>query len=194
MFDETEFRTKIIALVKTMFPTLPVVKRFQNKTQVADISASKPMMDLIIERVIPVGTDYPCRTDSAGNTVWHGERLVQLSFELFAPNSLSMLISFKDQLETYAYREYMVSNGYMSQRGVSEPKSSTRIHGETQFIESAIYTDRFHYGIEYIDGVGNLQFAIPDTVPNPDEFTVVGSIEHGEISGNVEEKTITISY
>jgi len=187
MFKEKDFRTKIIAIVKSMFPDLVVVSRFQNTTQPVKISDGDEMMDILIEKVIKTGSDWVERVDSVGNRVYHGERLIQLTLELFSSEALDKLNAFVSMLETESYIEFMTNLKIMHQRS-GMPRQSTRLHGGIQYITSAIYTTRFHAGIEYIDGIGNPFSAIPDFVPDPTEFIPVGSIEHGEITGIVEDK------
>ena len=170
-----------------MFPDIAVVARFQNVTQPVKTSIGDEMMDILVEKVRQVGTDFYTSLDSFGNRIYHGERLVQITLELFSPDALDHLNAFVAMLETEAYIEYMTEMKIMHQRS-GDPRNSTRLHGGVQYITSAIYNTRFHAGIEYIDGIGNPYRAIPETEPDPLEFAPVDSIDNGEITGNVENK------
>jgi len=174
MAFESDFRVSLISLINTVLPSVPVVRRNQNVSQVADIASGDPMMDIDVERIIKVGTDYTLPITEDGTLYWCGDRLVQVSLELFSPNALDKMTNFRDILETYSYREKMNALGIMEQRVHSEPRSTTRLHGETQYVESAIYSTRFHATILYIDAVG---------IPSESTIVKVGMIEHGEITG-----------
>jgi hypothetical protein len=171
---EEDFRTRVIALFKSMNPDIPVVNRYQNVTQPSNIRNDEAMADILIERFQKVGTDYML-TNVDGNFQWIGDRLVHVTMEVFAKNALSILTDFRDRLETFSYREMMNGLGIMEQRIHSEPRSSTRLHGSTKYVESAIYNTRFHATVSYIDGIGKI-----DDVLLP----LLSNIEHGTINGD----------
>jgi hypothetical protein len=177
-FDSTKFRTDLIDILKTIYPDLIIVKRFQNVSQVVDISAGDTMMDIHIEKVVKRGTDYVASYrygDDEDQTLWMGDREVRVELELFAPDALSKMLVIRDMLETFQYRQMMREKGMMEKREYEEPIDTTRIHGETQYVESATYLTSFHYSVYYIDGVGNSTTA--------GSIEPIGTIEHGTITG-----------
>ena len=153
-FNKSESMTKIISIVKSLFPTLVVVEKFQNVSQVVDISEGGEMMTVRIERVIQRGTDHrdPYVVDS-----WIGDRELQVSFELFSPSAMDKLVEFRDIMETYKFREIMRSMLIMNKRSYEDPLDSTRIHGKTKYVESATLVQNFHITISYLDDSGAIE-------------------------------------
>ena len=180
MTKEEDFRVRVIQIFNSMNPTIPVVNRFQNVTQPSNIRNDGQMADILIERFQKIGTDYMLLNDQ-GEFVWFGDRLVHVTMEVFSKNALSILTDFRDRLETYSYREMMNELGIMEQRINSEPRSSTRLHGNTKYVESAIYNTRFHATVSYIDGIGKIEDVL---------LPLLGTIEHGTINGD----KITVTF
>lgn len=145
--DSVDFRTRAISLVKVILPDLVIVSRNQNVTQPVDISDGSEMMDINIERVIKTGTDYTIENGD-GTTTTIGDRLVQVSFELFSPLAMDKLCRLRDMLELDYIRQIMTNLVFMEQRG-ADPFDTTRIHGKSNWVTSAEYLTRFHTSVAY---------------------------------------------
>lgn len=143
-FDAVKFRTDVIGLFKSMNPTIPVVLRNQNVAQPVTITANQPMMDIVIEKVRRRGSDYMIYNKTDDKDYWVGDREVVVELELFAPNALGIMCDFRDRLRTLAYRQKMRELMIMEKVSQEEPSDTTRIHGNSQYVESAVYPTVFH--------------------------------------------------
>lgn len=171
--DETQFRTLLIEYLRNdqLFPEpLPIVARYQNESQPVNIFEGESMMDIWISNVEKVGTDYIYKYDDGnGNTLWRGDRLVSVEMEYFGSGALSQLTKLRDLAETQELIEFTRDRGFVEERPDGEPLATTRLHGNTKFIESAEYVVKFATYVEYSD--------------------VQGAIESGNIGGTVDTKT-----
>ena len=145
--DSVQFRTNSIELVKKIFPDMVVVARNQNVSQPVNVSSGEEMMDINIEIVTKVGTDFEVEIGD-GLVELRGDRLVQVSFELFSPLAMDKLCEFRDRLELDYMKQFMTDREFMEQRGAN-PFDTTRIHGNTNWVTSAEYVTRFHTAVAY---------------------------------------------
>ena len=155
-----DFGIKLGELVHTTFPTIPLVKAYQNVTQPVDILTGETLMTFDVERITKTGTDYVSGIDSeTGAFIFSGDRVVQVMLELYDPEALSVLTHLRDIWETYSYRQIMADLGFMEMRQNTPPLSTTRKHTKQKFVVSARYLTHFHMGINYTAGdksVGNI--------------------------------------
>jgi len=163
------FKEKFIELVKTTYPTLPIIEANQNVTQPVNIIGGESLMTFDIEQIIKTGTDYRIGLDSVTDTfVYGGDRQVRLIIELFDPQALTNLTQLRDIWETEEYQELMLNLGMMEERQNSSPRTSTRKHSKEKYVVSARYVTNFNMGIFFTQtGV------------------VLGSIEHVVINNGL---------
>lgn len=167
-FDEVSFRTAVIGYIKLVFPTLPVVKRYQNVAQPVDILSGASMLDFHINYVDKIGTDYMLFSDANGVVTWRGDREVSVEMEYFGANALSNLCKLRDLGETEYLQQYCVNLGFIEQRQDNDPTATTRLHGNTKYVESAVYQTIFETSITYTDNQGLIEtVTVPPGTINP---------------------------
>jgi hypothetical protein len=155
-FDEQQFRTNVIALIKSVYPDLVVVARNQNVTQPVDISAGERMMDIEVESVVQLGTDYVYTED--GTSVYYaGDRIVQVSLELFAPDATTMMENMRSLWRTIVFYDKMRRLKITHIHG-GDVYNTTRVHGETQYVTSVEYVTKFQAITEYMIDIDELSY------------------------------------
>lgn len=144
-------KIKLVELIKTTYPDLPIVRAYQNLTQPVDILNGESLMTIDVEKVVKLGTDYVYGVDGSpdGAYVYGGDRTVQILLELYDPDALDKLTNLRDVWETLEYQEVMYNLGMMEERTNTPPVSSTRKQSTEKYVVSARYITKFNIGIFY---------------------------------------------
>jgi len=139
-FNESEFRSNIIELIHFVYPNL----------------AGEKMMDIQIENISRLGTDYQYSNDGTMK-YYAGDRIVRVSMELFSPNAMEMVSHIKDMWGTVVLRSKMQNMKICHILG-DDVYDSSRIHGETQFVNSVEWVTKFQAITEYSVDIDELSY------------------------------------
>ena len=176
-FNVNLFYKRLIEIIHYVYPDAIVVQRNQNKALPVDIDNNGSFWVVNIERIAKIGTDYDLSFDDNGVWTMRGDRLVQVLLDVYGPNALERVTAFRDWFETSNLFDFAKEREIVMQRPDDEPVDTTRVHGNNQYIPSAILIARFHASIDYIDDRGLIE---------------TGTI-HGEVNGRTIETPYSVT-